>query len=48
LRRVCTFCKCSAIGNFYEGIMVTGETTDKTDDLVQENIVAVGYKNLPK
>ena len=37
----------SAIGNFYEGIMVTGVTTDATDDLVQKNIVAVGYKNLP-
>ena len=38
----------SAIGNFYEGIMVTGVTTDATDDLVQQNIVAVGYKNLPQ
>ena len=37
----------SAIGNFYEGIMVTGATSDVTDDLVQKNIVAVGYKNLP-
>ena len=25
----------SALGNFYEGIMVTGNTTDATDDLVQ-------------
>ena len=37
----------SAIGNFYEGIMVTGVTSDATDDLVQQNIVAVGYKNVP-
>jgi hypothetical protein len=34
-------------GNFYEGYMVTGITTDATDDAVQANIVAVGYKNLP-
>ena len=37
----------SAIGNFYEGIMVQGVTNDATDELVQQNIVAVGYKNLP-
>jgi hypothetical protein len=37
----------SAIGNFYEGIMTKGVTNDATDDLVQQNIVAVGYKNLP-
>ena len=36
----------SAIGNFYEGIMVTGVTDDATDDAVQANIVAVGYKNV--
>ena len=36
----------SALGNFYEGIMVTGCTTDTTDDAVQANIVAVGYKNI--
>ena len=36
----------SAIGNFYEGIMVTGVTSDATDDLVQANIVAVNYKNV--
>jgi len=35
-----------ALGNFYEGIMVTGTTTDATDDAVQANIVAVGYKNI--
>jgi hypothetical protein len=34
-------------GNFYEGYMVTGDTTDETDDAVQANIVAVGYKALP-
>ena len=34
-------------GNFYEGFMVTGATTDETDDAVQANIVAVGYKALP-
>lgn len=34
-------------GNFYEGYMVTGVTTDATDDAVQANIVAVGYKALP-
>ena len=36
-----------ALGNFYEGIMVTGNTTDETDDAVQANIVAVGYETLP-
>ena len=33
-----------AIGNFYEGYMATGATTNETDDAVQANIVAVGYK----
>jgi len=33
----------SAMGNFYEGVMVTGATTDATDDAVQANIVAVAY-----
>lgn len=37
----------SALGNFYEGIMTTGCTTDATDEAVQANIVAVGYKNIP-
>jgi len=37
----------SAEGNFYEGIMVTGDTTDATDEAVQANIVAVGYKTIP-
>ena len=31
-------------GNFYGGVMVTGATSDATDDAVQANIVAVGYK----
>jgi non-reducing end alpha-L-arabinofuranosidase len=35
-----------ASGKFYEGYMVTGVTTDATDDLIQANIVAVGYKNI--
>ena len=35
-----------AAGNFYEGIMVTGTTTDATNAAVQANIVAVGYRNL--
>lgn len=34
-------------GNFYEGYMVTGVTTDATDDAVQADIAAVGYKLLP-
>merc|ERR1712194_108038 len=38
----------SAMGKFYEGIMVTGSTTDATDDAVQANIVAVGYKHIPE
>ena len=32
---------------FYEGIMVTGVTTDEVDEQIQANIVAVGYKNIP-
>merc|ERR1719181_2388141 len=36
----------SAMGKFYEGIMVTGATSDATDDAVHANIVSVGYKNL--
>jgi len=34
-----------AQGKFYEGYIVTGVTTDETDDRIQENIVAVRYKN---
>ena len=37
----------SAMGKFYEGIMVTGATSDATDEAVQANIVAVGYASLP-
>ena len=37
----------SAMGKFYEGIMVTGTTTDATDDAVQENIKAVKYAVIP-
>jgi hypothetical protein len=33
----------SAMGCFYEGYMVTGVTTDETDEAVQANIVAVAY-----
>jgi len=33
-----------AQGNFYEGFMTTGATSDATDEAVQANIVAVGYK----
>lgn len=36
-----------AMGKFYEGIMVTGATSDETDALVQSNIVAVGYAAIP-
>lgn len=36
----------SAQGKFYEGIMVTGVTSDVTDDAVQANIVAVGYAKI--
>ena len=33
----------SAMGCFYEGYMVSGVTTDATDDAVQANIVALAY-----
>jgi hypothetical protein len=33
----------SAMGCFYEGVMVSGTTTDAVDEAVQANIVAVGY-----
>jgi hypothetical protein len=33
------------MGCFYEGVMVSGVTTDSTDEAVQANIVAVGYAN---
>merc|ERR1712070_1145713 len=34
----------AARGSFYEGFMATGYASDATDDKVQANIVAVGYK----
>ena len=36
-----------AMGKFMEGYMVTGVTTDATDDAIQANIVSVGYVNIP-
>lgn len=33
-----------AQGNFYEGFMALGATTDATDEAVQANIVALGYR----
>mmetsp|Transcript_111923 Transcript_111923/g.250084 ORF Transcript_111923/g.250084 Transcript_111923/m.250084 type:complete len:425 (+) Transcript_111923:59-1333(+) len=35
-----------ALGTFYEGVMTTGYSSDATDDAVQANIVAAGYKEL--
>ena len=35
-----------AMGKFYEGIMVLGNTTDATDEAVQANIVGVRYRNI--
>ena len=32
-----------AVGTFFEGVMVSGYTSDATDDAVQANIVAAGY-----
>ena len=36
----------SAEGNFYEGFMAIGYATDETDEAIQANIIAVGYKNI--
>ena len=36
------------MGKFYEGIMVRGNTTDATDEAVQANIVAVGYRSISR
>jgi len=36
-----------AVGNFYEGIIANGVTSAATDEAIQANIVAVGYKTLP-
>ena len=33
----------SAQGNFFEGVMTSGASSDATDDAVQANIVAAGY-----
>ena len=33
----------AAIGSFYEGVLTKGYSTDAADDLVQANIVNVGY-----
>ena len=33
-----------ARGNFYEGFMASGATSDATDEAAQTNIAAVGYK----
>ena len=33
----------TAAGSFYEGVMVTGDPSDATDNAVQANIVAAGY-----
>ena len=38
----------AAMGKFYEGIMVLGNTTDTTDEAIQANIVGVGYKTTTK
>ena len=35
-----------AEGDFYEGYMATGVTSQATDDAIQANMVAVGYKVL--
>jgi len=35
-----------AVGVFYEGVMTRGYSYDDTDDAVQANIVAAGYKGL--
>ena len=32
-----------ALGTFYEGIMTKGFASDRTDDLVQRNILNAGY-----
>merc|ERR1711862_1080026 len=35
-----------ASGNFYEGFIANGVTSAATDDAIQANIVAVGYKTV--
>eukprot|EP00039_Didymoeca_costata_P007291 m.98259 g.98259 ORF g.98259 m.98259 type:complete len:429 (+) comp13628_c0_seq1:533-1819(+) len=34
---------CGAVGTWFEGVMVTGYTSDATDDMIQANIVAAGF-----
>merc|ERR1711988_770636 len=34
-------------GNFYEGYMTRGATSDEIDEEIQANIVSVGYKMAP-
>ena len=36
-----------AVGSFYEGYIASGVTSAATDDAIQANIIAVGYKTLP-
>lgn len=36
-----------AEGNFYEGYIASGVTSAETDDAIQANIIAVGYKMVP-
>lgn len=33
----------SAIGSWFEGVLLAGVSTDAADDLVQANIVAAGF-----
>ena len=35
-----------AEGSFYEGFMATGASSAATDDAIQKNIIAVGYRKL--
>ena len=35
-----------AEGSFYEGYIATGVTSSATDDTIQANMIAVGYKTL--
>jgi hypothetical protein len=35
-------------GTFYEGYMATGVSSAATDDAIQKNIIAVGYRTLPQ
>ena len=35
-----------AVGNFYEGFMAKGVTSDETDNAIKDNIQSVGYTTL--